>query len=43
MKDKIEKLNTLQFKYEKHKLIYEWVKTGKITLQQFLELIELTN
>jgi len=23
-------------------LIYEWVKTGKVSLQQFLELIELT-
>jgi len=41
-KDKLDKINALQFPYEKRKLIYEWVKTGKVSLQQFLELIELT-
>lgn len=42
MKEKIEKINALQSPYEKRKLIYEWVKTDKVSLQQFLELIELT-
>jgi hypothetical protein len=41
-KDKVDKINALQFPYEKRKLIYEWVKTSKVSLQQFLELIELT-
>tara|TARA_R110000868_G_scaffold243769_1_gene499769 strand:+ start:390 stop:530 length:141 start_codon:yes stop_codon:yes gene_type:complete len=41
-KEKIDKVNALEFPYEKRKLIYEWVKTSKVSLQQFLELIELT-
>jgi hypothetical protein len=41
-KDRIEKINALKFNYEKRKLIYEWVKTNKLSLQEFLELLELT-
>jgi hypothetical protein len=42
IKDRTEKINALKFNYEKRKLIYEWVKTDKISLQEFLELLELT-
>ncbi len=39
-RDRKEKLNYLTLHSEKCKLIYEWVKTGKISLQEYLELIE---
>jgi len=35
-----EKLNYLTLLSEKCKLIYEWVKTGKISLQEYSELIQ---
>jgi polyhydroxyalkanoate synthesis regulator phasin len=38
--DRTEKLNALSLNSEKYKLIYEWVKTGKLPLKEFLELIE---
>jgi hypothetical protein len=41
MKDKVEKLNALSLAAAKHKLIYEWVKTGTITFSEYLQLIEL--
>lgn len=38
-KDRKEKLNSLTHP-EKCKLVYEWVKTGKISLQEYSELLE---
>lgn len=39
-RERKEKLNYLTLHSEKCKLIYEWVKTGKISLQEYFELIE---
>jgi polyhydroxyalkanoate synthesis regulator phasin len=39
-RDRKEKLNNLTLHSEKCKLIYEWVKTGKISLQEYSELIQ---
>jgi len=39
-RERKEKLNYLTLHSEKCKLIYEWVKTGKISLQEYSDLIE---
>ena len=43
LKRRIKKLNTLSTKRERRKIVYEWIKTGKLSLKQFGQIANLDN
>lgn len=36
--DQIDKIKAVETVTEKHKLIYEWVKTGKLSFKDYMQL-----